>query len=252
MGRALREAAGLRVRQPLRALHVRSADPRALERLAMPFAAREVLEELNVKAFGSLAADDGQLVRLCAKANFRVLGKLLGPRMKAAAAQIETLGAEVLARLRAGGRHSLEIDGESIELDQSMLDIRVESRAEFPVETDGELVVWLDTQLDGDLVAEGLAREVVNRVNGLRKDLGLAVEERIHLRLSAAGPAADPDLARSLERHGKLISSETLAAQLDLVPSAEIHAWAQALGRATFDLGEGRLLDCALARVDGR
>ena len=74
MGRALREKAGQKVRQPLRALHVRSSDAAALELLRSRFASELVLDELNVKGWGSLGADDGQLCKLSAKANFRTLG----------------------------------------------------------------------------------------------------------------------------------------------------------------------------------
>jgi isoleucyl-tRNA synthetase len=210
MGRALRERSGLKVRQPLRALHVRSSDERSLTLLEDAFAGEQVLDELNVKGWGSLAADDGKLCRLTAKPNFRTLGKRLGPRMKAAAAAIGSLDAAVLAGLRAGEPAAIELDGEAVELTPEDVLIAVESQADFDVETDGTFIVWLDTELDDELIAEGLAREIVNRVNGLRKDSGLAVEERIRLRLHAE----TSEVARALERHSELIARETLAVEV--------------------------------------
>ncbi|HJO25650.1 MAG TPA: isoleucine--tRNA ligase [Planctomycetota bacterium] len=210
MGRALREHAGLRVRQPLRAIHVRGSDLAALELLRGDFATEQVLDELNIKGWGSIEADDGKLCQLRAKAAFRVLGKKLGARMKAAAGLIAELPPEAVERLRAGQTVELELDGEGVELGAEDVEISVEVMADFPVETDGRLVVYLDTELDDGLRAEGLAREVVNRVNGLRKDLGLAVEQRIQLHLRARGSL----LERALAEHGDLIAAETLATSL--------------------------------------
>lgn len=246
MGRALRERVGIRVRQPLAAMHVRSSDPQALRLLEGAFASEQVLDELNVKRWGSLGADDGALCTLTAKANFKLLGKRLGPRMKSAAAVISRLPAADLARLRAGESVSIEVEGEALELSPEEVLVQVESRAEFPVETDGRFVVWLDTELDEALVAEGLAREVVGRINALRKQAGLAVEERIRLQVAWADPAG----RTRLEAHRDLIRGETLASELDVVAEAERGAPA-ALATDTWDLGGGETVLGSLWRADG-
>jgi isoleucyl-tRNA synthetase len=244
MGRALRERAGVRTRQPLRALHVRSSDPRSLELLASDFATRQVLEELNVKAWGSLESDDGQLCRLVVKPAFRTLGKRLGPRMKAAAAAIGALDADAAGRLRGGGTVVLPLEGGELELGPDDVEIQVESRADFDVEADGRFVVWLDLELDRELRDEGLAREVVNRVNALRKARGLAVEERVRLHLASASE----DVRRALEAHRELIASETLAVELRLAPTPA-STLERGLEPETWDLGEGRALDGAIERL---
>jgi len=241
MGRALREKAGLRVRQTLRAIHVRSSNPRDLELLRARFASEQILDELNIRSFGSLGADDGKLCRLSAKANFKLLGKRLGPKMKAAAALIEALSAAQLARLRAGESLELSLDGESLVLGPEDVLVQVESQADFDVETDGRFVVWLDTQLDAELIADGLAREVVNRINGLRKDRGLAIEDRVRLELDHRG---SEQLADALERHQGFIAAETLAIELRVLAIP-----ADAQGVEIFDLGEGRWLGCRLVRA---
>jgi isoleucyl-tRNA synthetase len=212
MGRALRERAGIKIRQPLAAIHVRSSDALALELLATPFATGLVLDELNVKAWGSLESGDGQLCSLRAKPNFRVLGKKVGPLMKAAAAAIGELGPEEVAQLRAGGSLWLTLDGQPVELASDDVEIVVQTAADFDVEADGRFVLFLDTELDEALLAEGLAREVVNRVNGLRTERGLAVEDRIRLRLDAG---ADRVLADALSRNRDLIAAETLAVAVE-------------------------------------
>jgi isoleucyl-tRNA synthetase len=117
--------------------------------------------------------------------------------------------------------------------------VQVESSAEFDVETDGRFVAWLDLELDDGLRAEGLARETVNRVNGLRKDSGLAVDERISLRLAPE----DELLGRALAAHRELIAAETLATRIEFAAAAEMPASA-----ARWDLGAGHALRGELAR----
>jgi len=103
--------------------------------------------------------------------------------------------------------------------------------------------VFLDTELDDDLRAEGLAREVINRVNGLRKDSGLAVEDRIRLRFAAV----EGDLLRrALRTRAELIRAETLAVELEI--EAETVEESHSSSRS-FDLGEGRSLRVALSRA---
>ena len=150
-----------------------SGEARDLELLATEFASGQILDELNVKAWGSLEADDGKLCRLVPKANFKLLGKRLGGRVKVAAAAISGLAGEQLKRLRAGESIALSVGGEELGFSPEEILIAVESQADFDVETDGRFVVWLDFELDQGLILEGLAREIVNRVNGLRKERGL-------------------------------------------------------------------------------
>ena len=239
MGRALRERAGVRTRQPLAALHVRASDARDLELLATRFASTQILDELNVKAWGSLEADDGKLCRLVPKANFKLLGKRLGGRMKAAAAAIAELSAVDLNRLRRGESVALSVAGEELSFSPEEILITVESQADFDVETDGRFVAWLDCELDQGLILEGLAREIVNRVNGLRKERGLAVEDRVRL----AFHTADSQGFLAVERHQDLIAAETLAEAITL--SAERLAGEV----ARLDLGAGQALECVLERA---
>jgi isoleucyl-tRNA synthetase len=239
MGRALRERAVVKTRQPLRAIHIRASRESDLVLLRTPFAVEQILAELNVKAIGSLATDDGHLCRLKAKANFKVLGPRLGAQMKGAARAIEALAPSEVARLRAGQTVSVDVDG-PLAVGPDDVQITVETQATFDVETDGRFVVYLDLELDDALVSEGLAREAINRINGLRKDGGLLVEDRIRLHLDASG---DPLLARALVEHGELIRAETLAVEL----STEVVApnWGAS---EEFDLGAGRRLTVQLRR----
>ena len=118
--------------------------------------------------------------------------------------------------------------------------MQVESQADFPVETDGRFVVWLDTEVDEELAAEGLAREVVVRINALRKEAGLAVEQRVALQLASD----DARLVRALELNRSLIANETLATQIELGGAER-----PALARAAWELEPGLTLTCSLARA---
>lgn len=244
LGRRLRERGGLKNRQPLRAIHVRSSDPTALALLETDFARDLVLAELNVKEWGSLAADDGTLCRLKTKPNWQRLGKRLGGRMKPAAAAILDLAAEAVDRLRSGDPVVVRIDGEDIEISPEDVLVTVESRADFDIETDGRFVVFLDMELDEALLVEGLAREVINRVNGLRKETGLAVEDRIDLQLHAGEDAL---LNRAFADHRALIQSETLAIHLSVQDTGPTVG--NEPGRAAFPLDAGRTLHVRLVRA---
>jgi isoleucyl-tRNA synthetase len=240
MGRALRERAKRGIRQPLRAVHVRASDESALALLRTGFASEQILAELNIKAFGSLATDDGGVCRLKAKANFRVLGKKVGGLMKAVAAAIDTLAPESVAQLRAGQTLRVQVDGQTVELAPEDVDIKVETSGDLDVETDGRLVVWIDAQLDDELLAEGWAREVVSRINALRKDAGLEVEDRIALYVQASSER----LAAAMSKHAELLRSETMAAQLLLGSSAP-----STFAQATHDLGAEGSVTLALQKT---
>lgn len=244
LGRRLRERAGVKNRQPLRAIHVRSSDPTALRLLETDFARELVLGELNVKGWGSLAADDGALCRLKTKPNWPRLGKRLGGKMKAAAAAIQSLPTEDVDRLRSGAPVLVRLDGEDIEISPEDVQVIVESRAEFAIETDGRFVVFLDMELDEALLVEGLAREVINRVNGLRKESGLAVEDRIDLQLDGGNDAL---LNRAFAEYRTLIQSETLAVHLSV--QAALDTGDAEPGRAAFPIDEGRTLHVRLVRA---
>jgi isoleucyl-tRNA synthetase len=132
--------------------------------------------------------------------------------MKPAAALIGALPQASVGRIRDGEAVSLDLDGATELIGPEDVEITVETAVEFDVEADGRFIVYLDTELTPELVVEGWAREVINRVNGLRKERGLAVDDRIRLRLRASGSEA---LERALRDYGDLIQSETLAVDLE-------------------------------------
>ncbi len=208
LARAAREERGLRVRQPLARMQV-----------AVPAGARgpalaELLEllriEVNVKAV-DVVASDTDLVRLRAKANFRSLGKRYGKRTPAIAAAAARLGAEELRGLERGEPATLEVDGEPATFLPEDVVVERDVASDWLVASDGPYVAALDPRLDETLRLEGLAREVVNRVQRLRKEAGYVYTDRIGLWISGDGPVLD-----AVRGHARFIQGETLARQLEL------------------------------------
>jgi isoleucyl-tRNA synthetase len=210
LGLGLRERERIGVRRPLASLTIvrdRDAD---LAAFRDPAARADLLGELNVKEL-ALSTDDTALVELSAKANFKTLGKKLGGKMKAVAAAVQALGQEPLRRFVKEGR--LEIEGETLGPDDVVL-----VRAPKPglvVASEGGLTVVLDTTPTEALRLEGLAREIVNRVQNLRKTADLDVSQRIVVTLRCGGALAE---AASRPELAELIRGETLATDLRIVP----------------------------------
>jgi isoleucyl-tRNA synthetase len=211
---ALRERERIGVRRPLATLTVASRDPAVRE--AVRRFASDVEAELNVKNV-ELAEDDGALVSLSAKANFKTLGKRLGKKMKAVAQAVEALDRESLRRVLEGG--TVEVEGETLGADD--LVFRREPLPGRVAESDYGITVLLDTNIDEALEHEGLARELINRVQNLRKSADLDVSDRIEL---AVVCGSDSKLLDALAREElrKLICSETLAEGLAVNPEREL------------------------------
>jgi isoleucyl-tRNA synthetase len=204
LGLAIREREKLGVRRPLRTMTV--ASPDAAVRRAVEAARDDLLAELNVKEL-RVQEDDGGLVKLSAKANFAALGKRLGKKMKAVAAAAAGMDAAAIgAYLKSG---TVELEGETLG-EGDVLVVR-ETIGEQAAEAAEGITVVLETHRDDALRREGLAREIVNRVQNLRKSKGLEVSDRIALELRCSGELAaaakDPALA-------EMIKGETLAVAL--------------------------------------
>lgn len=181
LGHGLRKEHKLKVRQPLAEAHVITADQEmyaALERQK-----QLIGDELNVKKV-ELLQDEEAFVRLIAKPNFRVLGKKVGDQMKAVQKRIEAFSQTELSALMQGksvsvvvGEMTLVLTGEDVAVERKV-------REGIVAATEGAVTVALNTALSEELLMEGLARELVNKINTMRRDMGFAVVDRIiiHMR----------------------------------------------------------------------
>ena len=201
LGRAAREQENLRVRQPLRLLKAvvpggRRPSPAVLALLA---------QELNVRRVEFLA-DGDDIVRLVVKPEFGRLGPRFGPATPEVARLVQELGAEDARRLRAGETVQLEVAGDRVSLSPGEVTITEVASGDLVVRSAAGYLVGLDRRLDADLVAEGIARELVNRVQRLRRDAGLQVSDRIELTIQGAD-----EVESAAEVHRDYIAGEALA-----------------------------------------
>ncbi|MEM9835943.1 MAG: isoleucine--tRNA ligase [Bacteroidota bacterium] len=204
---SLRKKDKIRVRQPLQKILVPALDDDFKRRVE---AVRDiVLAEVNVKELELLSADDGFLKKQI-KPNFRSLGRRLGKNMKAGAALIGQLNQEEIATLESSGSFTLDIAGEPFELTPADVEITTQDIPGWKVANDNELTLALDVDITPELAAEGMARELVNRIQNLRKDQGFEVTDRIEVSLSSA----DASVATAVQQFENYISAEVLADRL--------------------------------------
>jgi isoleucyl-tRNA synthetase len=207
LARSSREAAGLRVRQPLARLRV--AVPATVDQAMFAGLLPLLTEEVNVKRVDVVASDE-ELVRLSPKPNFAALGKVYGKQTPAAAAAARALTPRELRELEAG--RPVTVAGESASFSFRPEDVVVERQviSDWLVQSDGPFVVALDPAVSEPLRREGLAREVVNRIQRLRKEAGYDYATRISVSVSGA-----PDVLAAVRDHQSFIAGETLARRLE-------------------------------------
>lgn len=200
LGHGLRKRHDLRVRQPLASVTVVTRSDE--EQAAVTGHAELIADELNV-ANVEVHAHEAGLIDLTAKANFKGLGPRYGREMKHVASLIASLDHDTIAALLDGD--TTEVDGFAI----TSADIVVTRtpRSGTVVATEGSLSVAFDTDITDDLRIEGLAREIVNRIQGVRKALDLDVTDRIDV----VWVSEDAEIANAFDQHSSLIAGEVLA-----------------------------------------
>ncbi len=206
LARAAREAKSLKVRQPLQRMRVavpRSADGARFRHL-LPLLAQEV----NVREV-EVVASDTDLVRLKAKPNFRALGKRYGKRTPEAAAASSRLTADQLRILEDGGTVSLNGDDNVWEYGPEDVTVERHVVSDWLVQSEGSYVAALDPALTDELRREGFAREIVNRIQRLRKEAEYEYTTRIEVWVDGPAP-----LLEAAREHEGVIKSETLARAL--------------------------------------
>jgi len=212
LGRAAREEIGIRVRQPLSRLvcvapHVAEADLEALVPL--------LASELNVKEVEFAGSGDA-LVTLEAKANFRSLGKRFGAKTPLAAKAVAAFDSEPLRLFLAGQPLVVTVDGESHALTPDDLTIVRRASGTLAVQEDAGFFAAVDPTITPDLMLEGQARELISRVQRMRKEAGFAVSDRILLQVEG-GEGGRAEARTLVETHGEWIAAEVLATELVVV-----------------------------------
>ena len=203
MGRALRAQHNLKIRQPLKAIHLVTKDSE--EKRVLIEMGEIIKDELNVKEV-IFRENEEELVTYRAQANYRMLGKILGKEMKTAAQKISKLSSKEIQSVMEGGTLALDIGEQGFDLTAEGVNVIREERENLRVLNEGSLTVALDSELTEELIHEGTVRDVVRSVQNLRKEKGLNVTDRINL--SIHGSDALKKAVESFEKH---LTSETLA-----------------------------------------
>jgi isoleucyl-tRNA synthetase len=204
--RAMRMKSNLKVRQPLKRIILPIAGEH--ERESVRRMEEVILDEINVKAI-EYVTDESGMVKKRAKANFKTLGPKFGKSVQQIAGRIKELTALQIGELERTGRLELPVNGEQYSLVRDDVEIVREDIQGWLVESDGGLTVALDTELTEELVAEGNAREFVNRIQGMRRDAGFVVTDRI-----AVSYRASATLHQAIQMMARYIQNETLAVEL--------------------------------------
>jgi isoleucyl-tRNA synthetase len=214
LGRAARTRKNLKVRQPLKQMLVSVPGRSAFEKLT-PYLGI-IRDELNVKEI--VAAENlDEYVTYAAKLNFKTAGPQLGGDVKAAAAFVTQLPTDRIREFARSGSLVIESLPSRPTLTSEQVTVVRNEREGMAVEVEGAVAVALDTRLTDELRDEGFAREIVNKVQNMRKTSGFEVTDNIHIRISSSDR-----LQRAADKHSGFIQHETLAHSLEFVAGANL------------------------------
>ncbi|MGD1822571.1 MAG: isoleucine--tRNA ligase [Pleomorphochaeta sp.] len=206
MGRSLRSAHSLKTRQPLSKVYL--VDRSEEDRQILSSMTDIVAEELNVKEV-LIQSDESSLVEYSAKANFKVLGKQLGPKMKEVASLIMKFSSNEIASILDGNDKEVEYSDGTIVLKADDIMIQRSEKANLKVVNENELTIGFDTELTEELINEGIARDIVRAIQTLRKDKDFDVSD--HISISYEG---DSSIDAVFEQYKEYILNETLCDKL--------------------------------------
>ncbi len=210
---SLRRKESMKVRQPLQKMMVPVLDPKFKRQLEE--VEDLILSEVNVKELEYLEETAGVLVKKI-KPDFKKLGPKVGKQMKQVAAAVNQMDQAAIASLEQEGEITLALENESITLDLSDVEISSEDIPGWLVATEGKYTVALDVTLSEALINEGVAREMVNRIQNFRKEEGFDVTDKINLKVQHIEA-----VAKAVAENKDYICSETLATNLEVVEEIE-------------------------------
>ena len=204
LGRGTREKERIKVRQPLSEVLV-DGKYEALIGDLVPL----IMEELNVKKV-VFEQNLDQYMNFSLKPNFKTAGPVLGSKIKVFAAALgKEEPASFIASIEAEGKTVMSLDGEEFEITKEFLDIRITAKEGFAVAMENNIFTILDTTLTPELIDEGLARELISKVQQLRKQADYEMMDQIVITLDA-----DDAVKAAVAKHADYIKSETLAVEL--------------------------------------
>jgi isoleucyl-tRNA synthetase len=210
---SLRKKEMIKVRQPLERIMIPVLDPTIKEQIAE--VSELIKSEINVKTIEFIDDTSGILVKDI-KPNFKVLGPRFGKEMKHVAQAIQNMEAKDIATLEKNKSITLQVNGETTTISIEEVEILSQDIEGWLVASGNGLTVALDVTLNEELVNEGIARELVNRIQNLRKDSGLEVTDRINIQLQENGKLSD-----AIHQNLDYIKTETLTNTINLTPNVK-------------------------------
>ena len=201
LGRASRENAKIKVRQPIRRIHIDGKYQELIEDL-VPL----IKEELNVKEV-VFEHDLNEFMDFTLKPNFKVAGPMLGSNVKAfAAALAKADSLEIITKVQAKEKLEFTVNDQTVELNDEILDIRISAKEGYDVSTGNNLFTIIDTNLTEELINEGYAREFISKVQQMRKNNGYEMMDRIQIFYSGS-----EEIDKAVNEYEEFIKKETLA-----------------------------------------
>lgn len=199
---ALRRKVNIKVRQPLQAIMIPAVDEEQKRHIQ---AVEDLIKnEVNVKEL-RFVEGSGVLVKKV-KCNFRTMGKKFGKLMKGISQAMGNLSQEEISKLQADGNIQLQIDGQSVVVDAVDVEIISEDIPGWLVCNEGNLTVALEVELTDELRSEGMARELINRIQNIRKEIGLEITDRINVAVSS-----ESRVEAALAGYGDYMKNQVLA-----------------------------------------
>jgi len=213
LGLSLRKKVSIKVRQPLMKMMIPVLNPEMKQQIEK--IEHLILAEVNIKKIEYITDSEG-IISKKLKPNFKMLGSRLGQRMKAAGNVITAMGAAEIAELEKKGSISFTVENEAVTIQLSEVEVLAEDIPGWTVAVKNGLTVALDIQITPELEQEGHARELVNRVQNIRKDMGLALTDRILLKVQDR-----ESLKSAIINYNDYICREILADSIEWVPLIE-------------------------------
>ena len=207
---ALRRKVNIKVRQPLQAIMIPAVD--AEQKKHIEAVKDLIMNEVNVKEL-RFVEGAGVLVKKV-KCNFRTMGKKFGKLMKGVAAAMDQLSQEQIAELEANGTIGINVEGQDLTVEAADVDIISEDIPGWLVSNDGNLTVALEVELTQELKNEGMARELINRIQNIRKESGLEITDRICVILSP-----NDEVQKAADTFADYIQTQVLADSITLQPN---------------------------------
>ncbi len=212
---SLRKKENIKVRQPLSKVTIPALNPQM--KLDLQHVSDIILSEVNVKEIEFLEADNQLLIKQM-KPNFKTLGKVLGPQMKSMAARIAAFTSEEIDAFERTGSLIVDLEGTPFTLLPEHVEIKTQDMPGWLVASEGDTTVALDIQISPELRQEGIAREWVNRVQNLRKELQFDLTDKIGIEFTA-----DEEICEAVAKYETYIKTEVLANQIHSVLNIQDH-----------------------------